>query len=95
MADVPSSLLRFFPKEEECLCSPMKSFVAGHLKEAVSRFGRLLYSAKCIWPPDIEDSRGDKSEGQSSVYFNARAYEVAIPQRDFEYRQEPNGDAYN
>jgi hypothetical protein len=65
MADVPSSLLRFFPKEEFA-----RQFVAGRI-----RFGILEYYR------DIEDSRGDKSEGQSSVYFNVKAPQFSIEEQ--------------
>lgn len=56
----------------------------------LSRFGRLLYSAKCIWPPHeiirlllSAHSRNPAQFDWTKVDLRARAYEVAIPLRDF------------
>jgi len=62
MIDVPSSLLRFFRKEEFA-----RQFVAGEIRFGVLEFYR-----------GIEDSRRDESEGQSSVYFNVKAPQLVI-----------------
>jgi len=57
----------------------------------LSRFGRLLYSAKCIWPPHevirllISAHFGSQTQFDwTKVDVRARAYEVAIPVRDFD-----------
>ena len=57
----------------------------------LSRFGRLLYSAKCIWPPHeilrllISAYFSNPTQFDwTKVDVRARAYEVAIPLRDFD-----------
>jgi hypothetical protein len=57
----------------------------------LSRFGRLLYSANCIWPPhevirllvSAHFSNPTQFDWEK-VNVRARAYEVAIPLRDFD-----------
>jgi hypothetical protein len=61
-------------------------------KEALlTRFGRLLYPAKCIWPPHeiirllVSAHFSDPTQFDwTKVDVRARAYEVAIPLRDFD-----------
>jgi hypothetical protein len=57
----------------------------------LSRFGRLLYSAQCLWPPHeiirllVEaHSRNPVQFDSTRVNVRARAYEEAIPRRDFD-----------
>jgi hypothetical protein len=57
----------------------------------LSRFGRLLYSAKCIWPPHeiirllvSAHVRNPAEFDWTRVDVRARAYEDAIPRRDFD-----------
>src|SRR5580704_16120088 len=57
----------------------------------ISRLGRLLYSAWCIWPPHevlrlLVSAHADNSAAfdWTNVGVRARAYEVAIPLRDFD-----------
>ncbi len=65
MTNLPSSLLRFFHEEEFA-----RQFVAGE-----ARFGILEYYRR------IEDSRRDESEGESSVYFRAKAPQLIIDRK--------------
>lgn len=61
-------------------------------REAVlSRFGRLLYSTKCLWPPHeiirllvSAHLRKPGQFGWANVDVRARPYEDAIPRRDFD-----------
>ena len=57
----------------------------------LSRFGRLLYSAKCIWPPHeilrllVSAHFSNPTQFDwTKVDVRARACEVAIPLRDFD-----------
>jgi hypothetical protein len=56
----------------------------------LSRFGRLLYSATCIWPPHeiiralvSAHSTNPNQFDWAKVHVRAREYETAIPRRDF------------
>jgi hypothetical protein len=57
----------------------------------LSRFGRMLYSAKCLWPPHEIIRLLVFAHFSNRIQFDwtkvdvrARAYEVAIPLRDFD-----------
>jgi len=57
----------------------------------LSRFGRLLYRAQCLWPPHeiirllVAAHTGNPGGfGWTTVDVRARAYEDAVPRRDFD-----------
>src|ERR1039458_5480767 len=57
----------------------------------LARFGRLLYSARCLWPPHeiirllvSVHSWNPAGFDWTSVNVRARAYEDAVPRRDFD-----------
>lgn len=57
----------------------------------LSRFGRLLYTAKCLWPPHeivrllVSAQFGNPSTFDwTRVDVRARAYEDAVPRREFD-----------
>src|SRR5579863_9585528 len=63
----------------------------GRRDALLSRFGRLLCSAKCIWPPNeiirlliSAHFRNPTEFNWTAVDVRAQAYEVAIPSRDFD-----------